>query len=209
MQLSVVGLALMQGVVFLSIFDWWYHSHGHSDFQLARAFAPRMPVLFVNSIGMRLPRPGTATSPWKRIVRKVRSSVRLLHYPQAGLNLAVASPLSLPVYSGTAELGMRWLLRQQIALFMRITGIERPIVIVTVPTYAKVALSLPHESVIYYRSDRHSAFSGVDSEMVRTNEELLFDDADAVLYSNERLFHTERDRLIRRCSHHPAHWRRS
>jgi hypothetical protein len=77
----------MQGVIFLSIFDWWYHSHGHSDIQLARAFARRMPVLFVNSIGMRLPRPGTATSPWRRIGRKIRSSARLLNYPEPGLDL--------------------------------------------------------------------------------------------------------------------------
>ena len=38
-----------KGVIFFSIFDWWYHSHGHSDFQLALAMAESQDVLFVNS----------------------------------------------------------------------------------------------------------------------------------------------------------------
>jgi UDP-galactopyranose mutase len=90
---------------------------------------------------------------------------------------------------------MRWFLQRQIAMFAKIAGLRRPIIIVTVPTFAKVALALNHESVIYYRSDRHSAFVGADSGMIRANEDLLFENADAVLYSNERLFETERGRL--------------
>jgi hypothetical protein len=91
----------MRGVVILSIFDWWYHLHGHSDIQLARAFSTRMPVLFVNSIGMRFPRRGTTTSPARRIVRKVRSAARALKVPEPTTrSLAVGTPVALPIYSG-------------------------------------------------------------------------------------------------------------
>ena len=90
-----------RGVVILSIHDWWYHSHGHSDIQLARAFARHMPVLFVNSIGMRVPRRGIVSAPLTRIVRKLRSAGRRFQFPDSAVpNLAVATPASLPIYSG-------------------------------------------------------------------------------------------------------------
>ena len=41
--------------------DWWYFSRAHSDFQLMLRIAVDRPVLFVNSITMRMPLPGKSS----------------------------------------------------------------------------------------------------------------------------------------------------
>jgi glycosyltransferase involved in cell wall biosynthesis len=188
----------MDGVVILSIFDWWYHSHGHSDFQLARAFAAeKLPVLFVNSIGMRLPRRGTATAPLRRIGRKLRSMARVLRFPEPGLELAVATPIALPFYTGVlARLNMR-AVELQIRRCMAFMRIKHPLVIITVPTFAPVALALPRRALFYNRSDLHSAFSGADKHMLRSYENSLFHRSDIVLYASQQLFQSEADRVKR------------
>ena len=185
----------MRGVIFLSIFDWWCHSHGHSDIQLARALAQRTPVLFVNSVGMRLPRLGSASAPIKRIIRKLQSTARLIRIPDRALDLTVFTPLSLPIYSGPLEPVIRNFLKLQISVLSNALKFKEPMVIVTVPTFARVALSLNCESLMYYRSDLHSAFEEADGDMLRANESLLFQKSDAVLYSGKQLFEEERNRL--------------
>jgi glycosyltransferase involved in cell wall biosynthesis len=158
----------MRGIVILSIFDWWYHSHGHSDMQLARAFSRRMPVLFVNSISMRLPQRSTATAPMRRIARKLGSAARLLKIVDPALNIAVLTPVALPIYSGLWGTLNTASVEWQLRYFLKKLNISSPIVMVTVPTYAPVGL------------------------------ELLFLGADAVLFANEQLFQSEKDKIARR-----------
>jgi hypothetical protein len=185
----------MRGIVFLSIFDWWYHPHGHSDMQLARAFSKGMPVLFVNSIGMRFPRPGTSTSPVRRIARKIQSTTHLMKVVDPTRRVGVATPVALPLYSGLlGDLNMsfvEWQVRQFIAKL----NISKPIVIVTAPTYAQVGLSLPREALFYNRSDRHSEFEGANKKMVERFEKMLFREADVVLYAGEHLFRAEKEKV--------------
>lgn len=188
----------MRGVVIFSIFDWWYHPHGHSDIQLARSFSSRMPVLFVNSIGMRFPRRGTATSPMRRIARKLRSTAHLLKFADRARNIAVASPVALPIYTGSLGRINSSLIEWQIRVFLEKLKISKPIVIVTVPTYASVGLHLYRESLFYNRSDRHSEFSGVDKNMVKKLEHILFRESDFVLYANQQLFEAEKDKVCGR-----------
>jgi glycosyltransferase involved in cell wall biosynthesis len=181
----------MDGVVILSIFDWWYHSHGHSDIQLAHAFAKRFPVLFVNSIGMRAPRRGTATAPLRRIGRKLRSMARPLQFPDPNEKLAVASPIAWPAYSGIAGRINIAAVQVQVRNFLAKLNIQNPIVVVTVPTYAPVALGLPRKALFYNRSDLHSSFPGANERMLRGYEDRLFCHADAILYASEQLFRSE------------------
>jgi Glycosyl transferases group 1 len=187
----------MRGVVILSIFDWWYHSHGHSDVQLAHAFSKTMPVLFVNSIGMRIPRRGTATSPMRRIGRKLRSSARFLKFVGPA-RLAVLTPLSLPVYSGIFGDLISHFVTLQIKLILWKMGFSKPIILITLPSYAPIALRLPNEAVFYNRSDKHSEFKGVNKERLRRLERVLFSHADAVLYAGQELFEAEKGELLDR-----------
>jgi glycosyltransferase involved in cell wall biosynthesis len=183
------------GVVILSGNDWWYHSHGFSDIQLARAFARRLPVLFVNSIGMRFPRQRSASAPLGRIARKFRSAAHRLQFPDRALpRLAVSTPASIPAYSGLVGELNSSMVSWQISRFCAKANISDPIVIASIPTYAKVALSLRRTALFYKRSDFHSAFVGVDTRLIGELEETLFQHADAVLYANEYLFKAEQRR---------------
>jgi hypothetical protein len=186
---------MMTGAVILSIFDWWTHSHGHSDIQLARAIARRMPVLFVNSIGMRAPNSANASAPLARIARKLGSVGRPLTFPDPRLPLAVMTPLPLPLYAGHFEAQMTSIVAAQIRAGCRRLGLKNPTVIVTLPTFARVALRLPRAGVAYYRSDRHSAFAGADAARIGQYEDLLFSNAQAILYSSSSLFEEEAPRL--------------
>jgi glycosyltransferase involved in cell wall biosynthesis len=187
---------MSRGVVILSIHDWWYHSHGYSDMQLARAFARRMPVLFVNSIGMRFPGKGTVSAPAARILRKVKSTARRFRFPDPALpNLAVATPISFPIYSGSFGRLNLSLVAAQVRRFCSRAHISKAIVLVAIPTYAPVAMRLPSEVLFYKRSDLHSAFEGIDVGLIREREEALLQNADAVLYASDYLFRKEQARV--------------
>ena len=43
------------GVICFGGEDWWNHNRGHYDMQMMRELGSMAPVLYVNSIGMRLP----------------------------------------------------------------------------------------------------------------------------------------------------------
>jgi hypothetical protein len=106
--------------------------------------------------------------------------------------LAVATPISLPIYSGPLGRANSSAVATQIRLFCNRAGIAKPIVIVTVPTYASAAISLQSEARFYNRSDLHSAFTGVDVELIRQQEQMLFRSSDVVLYASEYLFEAEK-----------------
>lgn len=173
--------------------DWWYHSHAHADFQLMLRVARTRPVLLVNSIGMRVPRPGTTPMVGRRILRKVRSVAKLVRRPVDELpNFHVMTPLSIPVP------GRPWARRLNAALVglqvraaMRLLGIRRSVCVVAIPTAWDVARSLPSERLVYNRYDKHSAFSEVSTAAVRSLEEELLRNADRVLYVSRRLMEEE------------------
>ena len=61
------------GIICFGGEDWWYHNRGHFDLQMMREFSGRCPVLYVNSIGMRMPRVGEGKMFFRRMARKLRS----------------------------------------------------------------------------------------------------------------------------------------
>ncbi|MGH2824975.1 MAG: hypothetical protein ACRDLY_18540, partial [Thermoleophilaceae bacterium] len=51
------GTGRFDGVICFGGVDWWYHNRGHYDLQMMRELSADRPVLYVNSIGMRMPAP--------------------------------------------------------------------------------------------------------------------------------------------------------
>jgi glycosyltransferase involved in cell wall biosynthesis len=182
-----------KGIVCFSAQDWWYFSHAHSDFQLMRRLAEEQPVLFVNSTGLRMPVPGRSSQPLRRVVRKLRSTAKLLRRPDPDLPLlSVLSPVFVPAYGST--LGRSLLARAvaaQVRLACRRIGITDPAYFVTLPTAAEVLPLLPPGPVLFNRSDRHSEFGEADSTWVAANEHRLLAAADRVLYVSSALLEDE------------------
>lgn len=175
--------------------DWWYHNRAHSDFQLMTRAAKYRKVLLINSIGMRMPMPGRSPLPWKRIWRKLKSMLRHTRRPLAEApNYTVMTPVLFPFYgSEKARAFNARSIRSQVERQARKLGIKRPHIIVTVPTAWDVAKEMQCSSLVYNRSDKHSALSEADQGMIRGLEHELLTRADGVLYSSRAFRDSERE----------------
>lgn len=175
--------------------DWWYHNRAHSDFQLMTRAAKKRKVLLINSIGMRMPKPGKCTQPFRRIWRKFSSMLKHVRRPLLETpDYVVMTPILFPFYgSEKARAFNSALIRYQVERQARKMGIRDPHIIVTVPTAWEVACEMQRSSLVYNRSDKHSAFSEADTSLIKSLERELFSKSDCVLYSSRAFLDSERD----------------
>jgi len=175
--------------------DWWYHNRAHSDFQLLRRVAEQRRVLFVNSIGMRMPMPGRSPQFARRILRKAKSVARFVKRPLAELpNFHVMTPVILPFYgSRTMRAVNAGMVREQVRAVARSIEIapDEAVIFVTIPTAADVIRNWPRRSLVTNRSDLHSAFEETDQALIRALETELVAASDVALYSSHSLMRTE------------------
>lgn len=182
------------GYVCFAAQDWWYHNRAHSDFQLMRSIATRRKVLVVNSIGMRMPTPGRSTHAVRRIVRKLRSVAKLVRRPVPELpDFYVMSPLPLPFYGSplARRVGAAFV-RAQVRLVCVTLGLDRPVLMVTIPTAWDVVRPMRRRALVFNRSDRHSEFPEADRRVIEALEVQLLQHADRVLYVSHALLAEER-----------------
>jgi GT2 family glycosyltransferase/glycosyltransferase involved in cell wall biosynthesis len=181
------------GFVFFSAQDFWYHNRAHSDFQLARNLAASRPMLFVNSIGMRMPKPGVSTQVIRRLARKLRSMARTVRRPLPELpNLYVMTPVILPFYGRPLlrALNAR-IVSWQVSFVLRRLGMPEPNAIVTIPTASDVVARMRLRSLIVNRSDKYSAFAETDQSAIREMELALLGRADAAVFVSHMLMDDE------------------
>jgi glycosyltransferase involved in cell wall biosynthesis len=183
-----------RGWVCFSAQDWWYFSHAHSDFQLMTRVAATRPVLFVNSITVRMPLPGRSARFTRRILRKARSMTKLLRRPVPELpDLGVLSPVVFPFYGSEPLRRINaYLVAAQVRFAARRMGLRQPVCFVTIPTAVDVVARLDHGPVLYNRSDKISAFREANQDAIATLEHRLLRRADRVLYVSHALMHEER-----------------
>ena len=93
------GPRLYDGLVSFGGGDWWYHNHGHFGFQMLRHLRGEMPVLYVNSLGLRVPRSGEGRMFLTRVHRKLKSWTRGFQRVEEGFG--VVSPVAVPGKLGT------------------------------------------------------------------------------------------------------------
>ena len=156
--------------------------------------AKHRKVLLINSIGMRMPMPGRSPLPFKRIWRKLKSMLRHTRkpLPQAP-NYTVMTPVLFPFYGSqkAREFNARSI-RKQVERVMKKQGIVDPHLIVTVPTAWDVAKEMRRSTLVYNRSDKHSAFGEADQGLIAGLERELLTKADGVLYSSRAFLDSER-----------------
>lgn len=186
-----------RGVILFSAQDYWYHNRAHSDVQLARALSSDRPVLLVNSLGMRMPRRGTTTQPWRRIMRKVRSTARAVRRPEPERRrLFVMTPLSVPVFGRPRLARLNALsVRVQVRVAARLAGVGTPDVLVTLPTAWDVARRLPARSLVINRSDRYSSLPEADNAAIEKLEHAMLGGCDAAVWASGELLEEERSLL--------------
>lgn len=175
--------------------DWWYHNRAHSDFQLMTRAAKHRRVLLINSIGMRMPMPGRSPLPFRRIWRKLKSMLRHVRRPLPGApQFTVMTPLLFPFYGSkkARDFNARSI-RAQVERVMRKMGMVDPHIVVTVPTAWDVVQGMARSSLVYNRSDKHSAFGEADQGLIAGLERELLTKSDGVLYSSRAFRDSERE----------------
>jgi glycosyltransferase involved in cell wall biosynthesis len=175
------------GVICFGGEDWWYHNRGHYDMQIMRQLSRRLPVLYVNSIGMRTPSPGEGRMFLSRVRRKLRSVRRGLVRVSDGF--CVISPILIPSRAGIALGG--WLVPRAVRSAARKQQIGRPLVWVACPTAAEFVEALDPAAVLYQRTDRYECFRGVDGERIRNLDEWLKARADLTVFCSTALYERE------------------
>lgn len=179
---------IVDGVICFGGVDWWYHNRGHYDIQMMRELSRRMPVVYVNSIGMRTPRPAEGGQFSKRVARKLRSWSRGLRVIRE--NFAVLSPVSVPKFHGSAA--AQSLLLDQVRDAAALMGIRRPLVWVACPPAAEVLERLDAAAVVYQRTDRFEHFPGVDPGRIRGYDAYLKETADLTVFCSTRVYEEEK-----------------
>ena len=127
--------------------DWWCHNRAHSDFQLMLRVARDRPVLLVNSIGMRVPTPGTDHQPGPphRCARR-RAWPGSCGGPWPTCRTSTSSPrCRCPCRREPPGAAVNATLRAGAGrLACRRLGIRRPAVMVTLPTAWDVVRRMDH-----------------------------------------------------------------
>jgi glycosyltransferase involved in cell wall biosynthesis len=178
------------GLICLGGGDWWYHNRGHYDVQMMRHLRRRLdiPVLYVNSLGVRIPHPGEGRMFVRRIRRKVQSWMRGLQLVDPGF--AVLSPIAVPGRLGMIASARSVVL--QIASAARKLGITRPLLWIECPSGIEVADHLDRVALVYQRTDFWEAFPEGDARLLRDYDRRLKGGADVVLYASRHFFEQER-----------------
>lgn len=183
------------GIICIGGEDWWYHNRGHFDFQIMRRLAKKQPVLFVNSLGVRMPSLSDKSLFMKRILRKLKSLKRGIVNVEN--NFWVYSPLSIPGNLGQTV--TRHTLAPQIKLAARYAGIRKPLLWMHCPAGAHLTRSLNPIATVLQRTDRFEAFPEVTDNSVADAIRTLKATADLVVYCNEALMAEEKKDIAEGC----------
>jgi len=178
---------LFDGIVCFGGLDYWYHNRGHYDIRLAVELSQRIPVLYINSIGMRTPSVSEGSMFWKRIKRKLKSFSRGL--VRVSEKLSVISPLTFPKLHGTA-FGQRFL-AWQVRRAARKVGIHNPLLWVACPPAMYCIHRLKFDSFVYQRTDRMELYPGAPEEIIRHHDRTAKARADATLFCASLLLEQE------------------
>jgi glycosyltransferase involved in cell wall biosynthesis len=173
--------------------DWWYHNRAHFDMQVMQCMARKLPVLFINSVGFRMPSVKEGTQFFGRIGRKFRSVVRPMSNPFAGFY--VASPFSVPLWHRPLLAKLNSLsLDVQIRKVCRSIGLKKPLLWVACPPAFEVVKRMQREFfLVYQRTDKYEEYSQQSRKYIMAADRWLSEHADLVLYVSRALYEKERE----------------
>lgn len=170
--------------------DWWYHNP-HSNLHIMKEFAKHNRVLFVNSIGVRMPDFKTDPYAWKRIFGKLKSLAKYIKLAEP--NIYVMTPLAIPLLKGS-EVAIRAINRNilnfQLRLALGWLKMKDPILWVCLPTMKDVAMRLNRKAkcFAYYCVDNIAHFEGGNPAELLTLERDIMKEADVAFFVSHDLY---------------------
>jgi hypothetical protein len=172
----------------------WYHNSGHASIRMATRIARRVPTVWINSIGMRLPVPGRTEIAWRRYQWKLKSLFKgLQRDPDPGM--WIYSPLFVPLYSPQMIEFNGVMLAIQVKLLRRWIGMRQPSICVSMPTMTPAAERLSWTKVVFDRCDDFTKLPESDAKVISALEQRLLKLCDHAAYVSEDLYNLERSQV--------------
>jgi glycosyltransferase involved in cell wall biosynthesis len=174
-------------IICFSGVDWWYHNGGLFCPQVMRRLSRNYRVLFINSLGMRVPSFKKDKNAVKKISRKLRSMSRFVRKVDHGMY--VFSPLSLPFYGSQIGKSLNaFSVFLQVKLAMTCLRFTAPIFYIECPPALEVVKKFGKKYLIYQRTDLFEAMPGANTHYIAALDDELTSSADLVLYVNTALW---------------------
>lgn len=167
----------------------WYAENRTSSHHVAIRLARRMPVLYVDSPGLRAP--AASGRDLRRAVRKLLAAFRRPTPVADGLWHCTVPQLPfrrLPGVDAFNRLFGRWAVRRA----LRLAGIRRRISWFVVPHPGVHAGRLGEDLVVYYCIDDYAAHPGVDTALIAGRDEALSRRADLLCVAPPALLEAKR-----------------
>lgn len=167
----------------------WYAENRTSSHHVATRLAQRLPVLYVDSPGMRAP--NASGRDLKRAVRKLLAAFKRPTQVADGLWHCTVPQLPfrrLPGVDAFNRLFGRWAVRRA----LRLAGIRKRISWFVVPHPGVHAGRLGEDLVVYYCIDDYAAHPGVDAALIAQRDEALSRRADLLCVAPPALLDTKR-----------------
>jgi hypothetical protein len=168
--------------------DWWYHNRGLFVPQVMTRLAKRTKVLFVNSLGMRVPSLQKDRLALHKIVRKIRSFARFLRKDSTS-GMYILSPVSLPLWGSTlGRVVNAYSILVQVKLAMLILRIRNPIFYVGCPPAWEVIKRIHYHYLVYERTDLFEEMPEVDKPYITFLDNDLMRLSNLVLYVDAAMY---------------------
>jgi Glycosyl transferases group 1 len=168
--------------------DWG--EHPSSSQHLFRRIAQTHNVLWVNTIGMRKP-----LFSWGDLAKARRKIRKMLDWQLDRAKkrddpprLTVCQPVMLP-YANNALI-RKWnaaSVRRAVTKRARQIGMQRPILVSTVPNACDLVGKLEESRTVYYCVDDFSTWTGFDHDLVRQMDAAMIAKADVILTTSQSL----------------------
>ncbi len=174
-------------IVCFSGSDWWYHNRGLMVVRIMTQLTLHTKVLFINSLGMRIPSLRKDKHAIKLILRKLKSILKLLRKDKES-GMYIVSPFSVPFQNKFLKKINNASLRFQVKLIMILLGIRKPIFYFgNLPAW-EVAQHFQYSYLIYECSDLFHEMPGADKKHISYLNELLIKNSNLVIYVNSILW---------------------
>lgn len=161
--------------------DWWYHNRGLFCPQVMTRLSKDYKVLFVNSLGMRVPNLKTDRMALSKIFRKIRSIFRFLRKDESGMY--VMSPVSVPFLGSALGRAINaHCVLFQIKLAMFLLSIRNPVFYIGCPPAWEVVKKIGRSYLIYENTDLFEEMPGVDKSYIASLDNELIRSSNLVLY---------------------------
>ncbi len=186
------------GVVYFG--NDWQAENRTSSHHVATRLAGYMPVLYVDSPGMRAPT--TSGRDLKKAWRKLSAALRRPELIREGFWRCTVPQLPFRRIPGVEAFNRafgRWAVRRA----MRAIGMHRRISWFVVPHPGFLARKLDEELCVYYCIDDYAAHPGVDSALIGARDEALSRTADLQFVAPPALL--DRKKAINPATHYSPH----